>query len=445
MSLRRVVVLGAVLSGPGWLAGCGDSTTDPVPPPPPPPDPPRATTVTVSPAAAELTALGATVQLAAEVRDQNGQVMAGTAVTWTSSSPGVATVNASALVTAASNGTATITATGGSASGSATVTVAQMAGSVTVSPAEAAIALGDTLRLAAEALDANGHAVENAEFSWASRDEATATVDGSGLATGVAAGEAEITATSSGVTGRAALTVLAPVPAELTVTPDTVAFMALGETAQLAAEVLDQFGRPMEAATVSWTSADTVVATVDADGLVTAAGNGATVVTATVGDVSHEAAVSVMQTVGSVTVSPAEAEIALGDTLRLTAEALDANGHPVENAEFSWASSDESVATVDASGLVTGIAAGAATMTASSGPVSGTAEVAVVDADRDVLVALYEATNGAGWLENGGWLSDRPIGEWHGVTVGPDGRVTAVRLSASNLVGSIPPELRGHL
>ena len=271
MSFRRVVALGAVLAGLGWLAGCGDSTTDPVPPPPPPPDPPRATTVAVSPAVAELNALGATVQLAAEVRDQNGQVMAGAAVTWTSGSPGVATVNASGLATAVSNGTATITATAGSGSGSAAVTVAQMAGSVTV--------------------------------------------------------------------------------------------------------------------------------------------------------------------------SPAAAEIAPGHTLRLAAEALDANGHPVQDAEFSWASSDEAVAAVSASGLVTAIAAGAATITASSGAVSATAEITVGDADRAVLVTLYEATDGAGWLENRGWLSDRPIGEWHGVTTGPDGRVTALRLSASNLAGSIPPAL----
>ena len=179
--------------------------------------------------------------------------------------------------------------------------MAQAAGSVAVSPAEAAIALGDTLRLAAEARDANGHPVEGAEFLWASSDEAVATVDASGLATGVAAGEAAITATSDGVQpGVRQLTVLAPVPAEIAVTPGAVEFMALGDTAQLAVEVLDQFGRPMEAATVSWTSADTVVATVDAAGLVTAAGSGATVVTATAGDVSDEAAVSVMQTVGSV-------------------------------------------------------------------------------------------------------------------------------------------------
>ena len=91
---------------------------------PPPPDPPRATTVTVTPAAAELTALGATVQLTAEVRDQNGQVMAGATVAWSSSDASVAAVDGSGLVTAVSEGTATISAAAGNAQGTARITVA---------------------------------------------------------------------------------------------------------------------------------------------------------------------------------------------------------------------------------------------------------------------------------------------------------------------------------
>ena len=79
----------------------------------------------------------------------------------------MATVDASGLVTTVANGTATITATAGEASGSATVTVAQVVSSVAVAPAEANFAaLSDTLRLTAEALDANGHAVAGAELSW---------------------------------------------------------------------------------------------------------------------------------------------------------------------------------------------------------------------------------------------------------------------------------------
>ena len=64
---RALIIAAAAL----WALSCGDGTTDP------PPDPPRPTTVTVSPATAELTALDATVQLRAQVLDQYGQVMAG--------------------------------------------------------------------------------------------------------------------------------------------------------------------------------------------------------------------------------------------------------------------------------------------------------------------------------------------------------------------------------
>ena len=43
--------------------------------------------------------------------------------------------------------------------------------------------------------------------------------------------------------------------------------------------------------------------------------------------------------------------------------------------------------------------------------------------DRAVLVALYHSTGGANWEANANWLSDRPIGEWHGVTTNSNGRV----------------------
>ncbi len=61
--------------------------------------------------------------------------------------------------------------------------------------------------------------------------------------------------------------------------------------------------------------------------------------------------------------------------------------------------------------------------------------------DRDVLVTLYEATDGDNWLENRNWLSNRPIGDWYGVTVDDSGRVIELNLSENELSGSIPPEL----
>ena len=151
------------------------------------PDPPRPAAVSVTPSAAELTALAATVRLAAAVRDQNGQPMPSATVTWTSGTPAVASVNGPGVVTAVANGTATLTATAGTASSSATVTVSQVVQSVVVTPEAATVVETDTLRLAAVAADANGHEVDVA-IAWISADTLVAVVDRLGLVTGVANG-----------------------------------------------------------------------------------------------------------------------------------------------------------------------------------------------------------------------------------------------------------------
>ncbi len=191
--LRIVVRLSVVLAAVVTAKGCGDGKS---PTAPPTQEPARPTTVTVSPATTELTALGATVQLTAEVRDQIARVMAGATVTWASSASSVVTVDGSGLVTGVAEGTATITASAGSAAGSAVVTVAQLVASVQVSPATAELTvLGTTVQLMAEGFDGNGHLASGAEFSWESSDAAVATVDASGLVTGVAEGMVTFTAT----------------------------------------------------------------------------------------------------------------------------------------------------------------------------------------------------------------------------------------------------------
>ena len=369
---RTILQLCAVLAAVVLAKGCGDGGD------PAEPEPPRPTTVTISPATAALTALGTSVQLSAQVLDQNGQAMAATNVAWSSNNTAVASVNATGLVTAAANGTATITATAGSASSTATVTMAQAVATVAVAPATDTLLTGDTLRLAAAATDANGHAVADAEFTWVSSDTLVAVVDDAGLVTGLGAGEAEIAATAAAVSGRAILAVVAPVPTTVSVTPDTVVLTAIGQAAQVAAEVRDQGGHVMVGARVSWSSADTMVAEVDSTGLVTAAGGGTTVVTVAAGGASAGAVVTVMQSADSVDVSPPAATVAVGDTLRLVAEAFDENAHRIEGAEFDWSSSDSSVARVDGSGLLRGVAEGVASVTATAGNGRGRAEITVV-------------------------------------------------------------------
>ena len=61
--------------------------------------------------------------------------------------------------------------------------------------------------------------------------------------------------------------------------------------------------------------------------------------------------------------------------------------------------------------------------------------------DRPALVALYNATDGAKWTNNDSWLTNAPIGQWHGVTTDSEGRVTELNLTSNQLKGEIPPEL----
>ena len=166
---RAVIRLSVALVGVVVVSACGDSTTAPAP------EPPRPTHAhgEAGRGRAGCAALDATVPLGAEVCDQSGEVMAAAPITWSSSDTAAATVDGSGLVTAVGNGTAMVTATAGSASGTAAVSVMRVPDSVVVSPAaETITALGDTLRLAALAFDENGHAVADAEFVWSSSDAA---------------------------------------------------------------------------------------------------------------------------------------------------------------------------------------------------------------------------------------------------------------------------------
>ena len=47
-----------------------------------------------------------------------------------------------------------------------------------------------------------------------------------------------------------------------------------------------------------------------------------------------------------------------------------------------------------------------------------------IPTDREILAALYHATDGPNWVNQENWLSDRTLGEWHGVTTDAEGRVT---------------------
>ena len=152
-----------------------------------------ATTVTLTPASVSLSSLSETEQLNPTVTDQDGQTIAGASVSWSSSLTAIATVSPTGLVTAVSNGAATIRATSGTVTGTAAVTVQQVAAAITVSPSAVVMAgIGATATVVASVADAGGSTMMNSTLTWSSGDVNIVTVN-AGLVTAVAIGVATMT------------------------------------------------------------------------------------------------------------------------------------------------------------------------------------------------------------------------------------------------------------
>src|SRR5437588_11355151 len=84
--------------------------------------------------------------------------------------------------------------------------------------------------------------------------------------------------------------------------------------------------------------------------------------------------------VATVTVAPATASVQVGLTVQLTATTKDANGNTLTGRTVTWSSGNTGIATVSSSGLMTGVAAGSATITATSVGQSGTSAITVTAA-----------------------------------------------------------------
>lgn len=321
--------------------------------------------------------VGQKTQLATILRDSSGNVLTGRTVTWTSSNTAVATVSSAGEVTAVSAGTTTVTATSEGKSGTAAVTVSNFAvGSVSVQPQGNTIVKGASLQLSVAVKDVNGTVVTDRVVTWSSSNGAVATVNGSGLVTGVGAGTATITATSEGVSGTTTVTVTDPV-ATVTVTPanDTI---STGQSLALTATLKDASGAVLTGRTVTWSTNNASVATVSSSGLVSGVGGGTATITATSEGKSGTASVTVVAApVGSVVVQPSPASVLVLDTTRLAAIVKDVNGVVVTDRLVTWSSNNTLVATVSQSGLVKGLIVGNATITATSEGKSGSSVVTV--------------------------------------------------------------------
>ncbi len=366
------------------ITACTGELTEPLP---------TVASVVITPASGTLASLGETLQLSAVAYDAGGNTIAGVSFSWSTSDEACAAVNTAGLVTAAGNGTATITAASAGVSGAASVTVAQVVATVAVIPPSTTLtSIGETAQLVASALDANGHGIAGKDFTWESSDETVATVSPAGLLTAVDNGTASITATSDGVEADADVTVSQEV-AVVAVTPATVSLTVLEETVQLTAGAVDAKGHEVADKRFSWESSDESVATVSSAGLVTAEGNGTATITAATEGVGGNAEVTVAQEAATVRITPAAVTLtSLGETAQLDATAQDEGGTEIAAPSFTWDSSDDGVATVSAAGLVTAVANGTAIIMAKVGDVADTVDVTVAQEVAAVSVAPEATT-----------------------------------------------------
>ena len=167
--------------------------------------------------------------------------------------------------------------------------------------------------------------------------------------------------------------------------PQTTVFV--GQTANASVSGLDQTGNPMAIGTVTWTTGSTAVATVNSNGAVTGVAPGQTTLTAATGGKQAQASFTVAPVpVASVTVAPTTASVAAGATQQLAATTLDGNNNVLTGRTITWSTSDPSRATVNGTGLVTGVAVGVAVISATSEGKSGTAQITVTSAQSGCTV-----------------------------------------------------------
>jgi uncharacterized protein YjdB len=305
-------------------------------------------------------------------------------VEWSSSNPAVATVDGAGVVTAVAAGNAELTATLTGVSGSLALAVlgpdgAELTG-LHVSPESASVEPGKAIQLIAEGTFSDGSRGNlNASAQWSSSDPGVVTVDGNGLATAVAPGTATVSASQEKLQGNAAITVPAAPKPTVTAVSVNPAQLSLkeGQTARLEAVATYSDGSSAVVGNAAWEIPPAGAATADVDpsGVVTARRAGSTVVVASLPGADGQplrgqAQLTVLPSVKSITVSPAgPLQPEPGGSVQLRAVVSYSDG--TTGTDVEWASSRPLIASVDASGLVTGVKEGDAEITATADGVTG--------------------------------------------------------------------------
>jgi hypothetical protein len=257
---------------------------------------------------------------------------------------------------------------------------------IVVSPSKPVVSTGDTLRLSAQALDANGQPVPNARVRFTAQGARfEGSVDSLGLVT-------------SGATGTIPVAVVALVPgarpmvqridvqmvagpaARIEVSPSTTR-LALGQRFRLGARVLSRANDERPGDRVTWQSASPAIARVDNDGMVTAVAAGKATLTAASGAISAPTTVEVVaSTIATLELSPSRQEARQGDAIRFKATAKDVRGKEITGLTTAWSFSPGQ-GIIEQDGVFVGYEPGEYIVTATQGTRVTQAVVRLTDRD----------------------------------------------------------------
>lgn len=250
--------------------------------------------------------------------------------------------------------------------------------------------------------------------TWSSSNTEVADVDQSGLVTAVGNGEAEITVrTNDGAKeAKCVVTVDTYGVESITLNKNTLT-LNKGQSETLVATIIPS-NAPYQ--TVTWSSTNEAIASVDQYGAVTAHSGGDATILAQIGTKSAACSVSVNVPVESIAIDPSSAAMVLGETLTLKATVYPSDA---TEKDVVWGSSDTAVLTVY-DGLVTAQGLGTATIYASIGDFVATCPITVEDEDdaffRAKLIKFYYDTGGpTTWGRRTNWCTYMPLDTWYGI------------------------------
>ncbi len=273
--------------------------------------------------------------------------------------------------------------------------------SISITPSNPSISVNATEQFTATGNYSDGSTANlSSSATWASSNQADATVNGTGVATGVAAGSTTITASMSGVTGSTTLTVTAGAVTvtSIAVLPTSPSIIT-GATQQFTATATYSNGSTGNVtASATWISTNTTVATVNSAGLATADSPGSTTISATLsGQVGSATLTVVAPTLTAIAVTPSDPSFANGATQQFTATATYSNNTTANvTSSVTWSSSSTPVATISSGGLATGQGGGTSTISATMSSVTGSTTATVTVSGTANITTFHVDTNRSG-------------------------------------------------